>query len=411
MNRREFLKFAGATTLGFWSCDLQAWAYGLGGDNPNASKFIVIMLRGAVDGLSVVIPYGDSRYYSVRNSIAIPKPGEDLSALDLDGYFGLHPSLAPLLPLWKNRSLAFVHSAGSPDPTRSHFDAQDYMESGTPGVKSTGSGWMNRLLQQLPNNNSPIRAINVGETLPRIFQGPANVASYQPVQRAGQRKPIDNQMIAQCYQAMYEGRNDALGKAFAEGMNAHDTISKELDGEMMAANAGAPDAGNFKGFGTQLGKLIAKDPSVQVGFIAIGGWDTHVNQGNGKGQLANKLTALGNGLSQLIAALNEQYKNTVIIVMSEFGRTVKENGNQGTDHGHGNMMMVMGGRVNGGKIYSKWAGLEQNHLYEGRDLAVTTDFRQVLSTVAGEHMKVANPALASVFPDFQVASQLKGILA
>jgi uncharacterized protein (DUF1501 family) len=407
MKRREFLQTAGLCALSLIAPGISGWAASAGNAGEPGNKLVVVFLRGAVDGLNVVVPHGDSHYYSSRPSIAIPKPGQEGGALDLDGYFGLHPSLDPLMQFWKDGTLAFVNASGSPDPTRSHFDAQDFMESGTPGVKLTSSGWMNRLLSKLPGGRSPVRCLNIGETMPRILQGPASVASYEPAGNGViQKKAIDLPVVSQLFQSMYGGRTDELGKSFNEGMSARKTIKKDLESEMMAANQGAPDARNFKGFGNQLGTLFSKDPSVQMGFLAIGGWDTHINQGSSKGQLANKLTALGTGLNDLVSALGAEYKNTLIVVMSEFGRTVKENGNAGTDHGHGNVMMLMGGRVAGGKVHGKWKGLEGSQLYEGRDLAVTTDFRSVLWSTIAEHLKVASSDMKEIFPAFEPGRSL-----
>ncbi|MBI4533853.1 MAG: DUF1501 domain-containing protein [Candidatus Melainabacteria bacterium] len=407
MKRRDFLKTAGVFACSYLCPTVTAWALRTSTGQEATNKLVVVFLRGAVDGLSVVIPYGDARYYASRTSIAIQRPGQELGALDLNGYFGLHPSLKPMHEYWANGTLAFVHAAGSPDPTRSHFDAQDYMESGTPGIKITSTGWMNRLLSQLPNTHSPIRAINIGATAPRIMQGPASIASYAPHSQKGRRRlnAIDNQTVSYYFQQMYSSRKDALAKAFNEGLSARTTLKKEFESEMIAANAGAPDAAGFRSFGTQLGQLMSKDPAIQMGFIAIGGWDTHVNQGSSQGQLANKLAVLGKGLKEMVTALGQAYNNTVIVVLSEFGRTVSENGNTGTDHGHGNVIMLLGGKINGSQIHGRWAGLQPSNLFEGRDLPVTTDFRSVLVSVISEHMQVSKAAMQSVFPGFQLIGQ------
>lgn len=413
MDRREFLKTSMVVSLSCLFPGASGWAYSPGGAKGIGSKkLIVIFLRGAADGLNIVVPYADSQYYSGRPTIAIPPPGKSGGCLDLDGTFGLHPVLAPLHSHWKNKSLAFVNCSGSPEPTRSHFDAQDYMESGRPGVKVVSSGWLNRVLQELPNTNSPIRAINVGATLPRILQGPVSTATYAP--KRGKRKSvIDIPVIASAFSQMYTGRKDALGEAYEEGIEAHHTLKEKLEKEMVAANKGAPTARNFRGFGRQLGSLFGKDESTQVAFLALGGWDTHVNQGASKGQLANHLKVLGEGLNDLIHGLGSQYKDTVIMVMSEFGRTAKENGNGGTDHGHGNVMMVLGGGINGGKVYGQWQGLDKQNLFEGRDLPVITDFRDIVGVVSQNHMKLSNKALSEIFPDynFKPNSYAKDIIA
>lgn len=407
MNRRDFLKAAGLATASLLIPRVSVWAKTGSPEAGTAqtNKLVVVFLRGAIDGLSVVIPYSDSTYYKVRNNIAVAPPGNEFGALDLDGHFGLHPALAPLLPLWKNKSLSFVLNTGSPDPTRSHFDAQDYMESGCPGWKSTSTGWLNRLLAQLPDNHSPVRALNIGSTTPRILQGPIASATFK-AELKRRRSPIDNEVIAASFERMYEGRGDSLERAFQDGMEARTTINEKLSSEQMQANGGAIQAARFGAFGRQLGKLMSEEPKVQVAFVDLGGFDTHVNQGNGKGQLANHLQVLGHGLSDLAGALGDTYQRTTILVMSEFGRTVKENGNNGTDHGHGNFIWALGGAVQGGKLMGHWDGIADRSLYEGRDLPVRTDFRSVVSSVIGEHLQLSSRQLQSVFPDFQSNSDM-----
>jgi uncharacterized protein (DUF1501 family) len=409
MKRREFLQMAVLGSFSFLLPGIPAWAYRNSLADASSKKLIVVFLRGGVDGLNVVVPYGDASYYAIRPTIALPKPGTASGAIDLDGYFGLHPVLAPLMPLWRNKSLAFVHASGSPDPSRSHFDAQDYMESGVPGEKFISTGWLNRLVSLLPSKNSPVQAVSLGPVLPRIFAGPAPVAT---VPKAGKmnRMPIDHPLVAEAFQELYAGRNDYLEKAFTEGMAAHRTINKALfnsgermDAEQLTANRGAPLPGNFKGFGSQLASLFVRDTSVQVAFMDLGGWDTHINQGSNSGQLANHLTVLGNGLADLIRGLGPLYRDTTIVVMSEFGRTAHENGNGGTDHGHGNVMWILGGQIPGGKVYGRWAGLAKKDLHEERDLPTTTDFRNVLSWSLNNLMHVPKTALEKVFPSFQAS--------
>ncbi len=400
MKRREFLKAGAVFSLSLLSTQTIGWAYS-GTKQLDGKKLIVVFLRGAVDGLNVVAPYGDSYYYQARPTIAIAKPGQKDGLLDLDSYWGMAPALAPLMPYWQDKSLAFVQACGSPEATRSHFDAQDYMESGRPGVKVVSSGWLNRVLTQLPDTKSPLRGINVGATLPRILQGSVDIASYAP-QTVGKKSATDAPLVADAFAKMYANRNDGLSKAFDEGIKANEMLTEKLKTEMVAADKGAPNAKSFKGFGHQLGKIFADDPQVQVAFVALGGFDTHVNQGAGKGQLANNLGGLATGLSDLITALGDDYKNTVIMVMSEFGRTVKENGNGGTDHGHGNVMWVLGGNIAGGKVYGKVDSLAEDNLYERRDLPVNTDFRTVIASVGQAHLKLAPKNLAEVFPNFNL---------
>jgi uncharacterized protein (DUF1501 family) len=398
MDRRQFLQSAATFSLSMLLPGAQAWAFS--NSTPSKNKLVIVMLRGAVDGLNVVVPYGDSSYYHARSGIAIQPPGTADSALNLNGEFGLHPALAPLMPMWNEKTLAFVTSSGSPDATRSHFDAQDYMESGVPGAKLVTTGWMNRLITLLPDNHSPVRALNFGPTIPRILSGPATVANVE-IGPAGNRPlVVDKPETEHIFEQLYGNRNDALGQAFREGIEARRTISKDLEDEMEMANRGAPLPQQNPNFGKKLASLLTKDDNVQVAFIAFGGWDTHVNQGAGKGQLANRLSPLGQGLAELIAGLGPKYSDTTIVVMSEFGRTAHENGNGGTDHGHGNTMWLLGGKVRGGQIYGKYDGLNTSRLYEGRDVPVSTDFRTVLSTVLLAHMGMGQDQLEKIFPNF-----------
>ncbi|HEX3429313.1 MAG TPA: DUF1501 domain-containing protein [Rhizomicrobium sp.] len=399
MRRRDFLGYsAAAGGYALVSLGSRGWAL----QNPNAGKqrLVVIFLRGAVDGLNVVVPYTDQNYYAMRPTIAIPHPGQTQGALDLDGRFGLHPALQSLMPAWKERSLAFVHASGSPDETRSHFEAQAYMETGTPGVKITPDGWMNRLLAALPGQHAPTEAINFGMTLPKILAGATPVASIPTHERGyghEMHAPAEDEAANAIFDRMYTG-GDAISVAYREGRQAQTQIMSDLARDMTEAAAGAPSPAGFADDAAKLCQLMRQDPTIQLAFFGLSGWDTHVRQGGAEGQLAYHLKALGEGLAQLRTGLRDTYGHTVVFVISEFGRTAHENGNGGTDHGHGNVMWVMGGPVNGGKIYGNWPGLDEEELHEGRDLAVTTDFRGVLAGVLGDHLKLGKAALAGVFP-------------
>jgi uncharacterized protein (DUF1501 family) len=374
-----------------------AWAATSPDATTTQRKLIIVMLRGAVDGLSVVVPYGDANYYRSRPTIAVQRPGQEGGALDLDGYFGLNPALAALQPLWQQRKLAFVHASGSPDATRSHFDAQDYLESGTPGRKGTQDGWMNRLLGELQGTATPTRAVSIGPLMPRILSGrmPAsNIASGS----AGSRPTLlDKPQIGSAFDQLYQG-NDRYSKTYQQAQETHKEVMSSMDEEMMAANGGAPLPNGFPDDTARLAQLMRNDPHVQFAFMALGGWDTHANQGSAKGQLANRLMPLGQGLASLAQHLGPVFDDTTIVVMSEFGRTVRQNGNNGTDHGHGNVMWLIGGPVNGGKVYADWRGLEDSHLHEGRDVPVTTDFRYVLGQIAERHLRISDTRLQNVFP-------------
>lgn len=399
MNRREFLRNAlmasGATLL---TVGTRGWAAKLSDAVAGERRLIVVFLRGAVDGLNVVVPYADDRYYEARPTIAIPKAGQNGGVHDLDGYFGLHPALAAVLPLWQNKTMAFVQASGSPDPNRSHFEAQAYMETGTPGVANTPDGWMNRLLGTLPGPHTPTEALSLGPTVPRILSGPNAVSNLPLGRNADHPLPLDRPRIADAFAALYQG-NTALDKAFAEGQLARGQLMRDLQKDMNNSYNGAPSVIGFANDTQRLARLMSNDSSIRLAFLAVGGWDTHVGEGSAKGQLANHLQALAEGLAALVQGLGRTYDDTAILVMSEFGRTFRENGNAGTDHGHGNVMWLMGGKVNGGKVYGDWPGLAGEQLYQNRDLAVTTDFRQVISTVLARHLRLPDNQLERVFPD------------
>jgi uncharacterized protein (DUF1501 family) len=419
MERRNFLQMlsiAGASGLmpvgrsAFAAVPSDAAAAGAAA----RKKMVVVFLRGAVDGLSVVAPYGEPDYARYRPTIALPAPGQTDGLLDLDGHFGLHPALAPLMPLWSSNRLAFVHASGSPDPTRSHFDAQDYMESGTPGMKRTSDGWMNRLLGELPGKPSATRGLAVGPVLPRIYAGPIPVASMAEGQGATRPTILDQPRVAEAFGKLYDG-NDATSRTFRESLDSRREVLASLDPsamekEQMAANNGAPLPNGFPDDAARLARLMRNDPNVQLAFVALGGWDTHAGQGTARGQLANRLRPLGEGLAILADRLGPVFDDTVIVVMSEFGRTARENGNRGTDHGHGNAMWVLGGPVAGGKVHGRWPGIDEASLNENRDLAITTDFRTVVGQVAERHLALPDAQLDHLFPDHPKRGDTPAIL-
>jgi len=361
-------------------------------------RLVVIFQRGAADGLNIVVPHGEPQYYAMRPSINIPRK----AGLDLDGFFALHPSLSSFQSLWQQRHLAIVHAAGSPDTTRSHFDAQDFMESGTPGIKSTEDGWLNRCLHATPDSEkkSAFRAIALGPSLPRILSGsePAvamnNINDFTIGGRSQKTSPLAN-----TFEAMYDHSLDSL--MHGSGQETFDAV-KMLKSADPAKYKPAPGAdyprGRFGDSLRQLAQLVKADLGVQVAFADISGWDHHVNEGSTEGQIANVLREFSQSLGAFWTDLGDLGEDTVIVTMSEFGRTARENGSRGTDHGHANVMFVLGGPVKGGRVYGRWPGLDQSQLYEGRDLALTTDFRQVLGEAVSRHM--GNKNLAAVFPGF-----------
>ena len=397
LSRRAFLRRAAIlSTSGLILLSPHAWA-ATSLDTSSKRRLIVVFLRGAVDGLNVVVPHGDSAYYDARPTISIGRSGSAGGLIDLDGYFGLHPALAPLEEHWRDGTLAFVHACGSPDPTRSHFDAQDFMESGTPGVKSTRDGWLNRAVAEIPGTHGPTEALSLGPTMPRILSGSVPVSNIPLGRAAARPMPMDRPIIEAAFDGLYTG-DDAISRAYRDGRDSRQRLMSDLSQDMAQANAGAPSPQGFSDDTERLAHLIERDPSIRVAFMALGGWDTHIQQGSANGQLAGHLKPLGEGLAGLAKSLGPSYQDTVILVISEFGRTMHENGNGGTDHGHGNAVWLMGGPVKGRKVYAKWPGLAPANLYQQRDLAVTTDFRDPIGAVLRSHMQFTDAQVDRIFP-------------
>lgn len=411
MKRRQFLQqiaFASATTISLVGLHSRKGYSRPFGRSDQPKRLVVVFLRGAVDGLNVVIPYREAVYYQARPSIAIPRPGGEDGALDLDGYFGLHPALAPLVPFWKQGSLAFIHACGSPDETRSHFDAQSYMESGTPGIRNTTSGWMNRLLATL-SIDSAMGAVTVGTTIPKILQGQAKVANLRLGAGATSPVALDRDRLRAAFDRLYQ-QEDTLGRAYRIGLEIRKTQLSALAENGAATDQTANAAMSpvrFAQTTQQLARLMLKEPRIQLAFLELEGWDTHIDQGGSKGTLATNLQNLGEGLATLVQGLGPAYADTAILVMSEFGRTLLENGNGGTEHGHGNALWLLGGNIRGGKVYGEWRGLEESQLHEGRDLPVTTDFRDPIATLLQQHMQINSADLQQIFPGYTPRQQIQ----
>ena len=375
---------------------------------------IAIFQRGAVDGLNMIVPYGESAYYDSRPSIAIPKPNgsSQETVIDLDGFFGLHPSMSSLKPLWDSKRLAIVHASGSPDNTRSHFDAQDYMESATPGVKSTSDGWLNRYLQSKKDGEpSPFRAISLTQQMPRALQGRAPVVAMSNLSNFAIRAGRSSASVQDGFEAIYSReKNELLADTGRETFAAINYLKQVNPAQYKPENGAQYPQGPLGNSLLQIAQLIKAGVGLEIAFTDAGGWDTHVNQGNARGQLANLLQQFSSAIAALYQDLGQRMDNVVMLTMSEFGRTVRENGNRGTDHGHANAMMVLGNSVRGGQVYGKWPGLKSDQLYEGRDLALTTDFRDVFGEVAARHLGTAN--LKAVFPGYSPSeSKFKGFLS
>jgi uncharacterized protein (DUF1501 family) len=409
VSRRVLLKngaFA-LVSIGFAPSFLARTAAAAAGGR-RSRRLIAIFQRGAVDGLSVIVPFGEREYYGARPSIAIPRPGGVDGALDLDGFFGLNPRLAPLKPLWDRRELAIVHACGSPDATRSHFDAQDYMESATPGVKSTGDGWLNRYLQaRHAQQDSAFRAVALTAQLPRTLQGTAPALAMSQIAAFGVRDHAASASFEEQYQAAADRILNGTGR---EAFDAMKTL-KAADPARYQPEHGADYPRSAFGQALrQIAQLTKAEVGLEVAFAEVGGWDTHVGQGAAQGQLATRLDDFARSLAALVTDLGDRMADTVVLTMSEFGRAVNENGNRGTDHGHGNAMTIVGGGVRGGRIYGHWPGLAREQRYDGRDLAVTTDFRDVFAEIVVRHLGLEDAK--TVFPGYAIQpSRFPGLFA
>jgi uncharacterized protein (DUF1501 family) len=366
-------------------------------------RLVVIFQRGAVDGLNVVVPWREKNYYSMRPSIAIPQN----QVIDLDGFFGLHPSLASFKPLYEAGHLAIVHAAGSPDMSRSHFDAQDFMESGTPGIKSTQDGWLNRALQaedlRHRQAQTAFRALALGAEVPRTLAGkvPAialrNVDTFAVAGRGPAPSPAAN-----AFEAMYGDSGDHIFHAAGEETFEAVKMLRAANPAQYKPGPGVDyPASEFGNNMKQIAQLLKSNLGVEAAFTDVGGWDTHQNQGSVEGQLSNRLRDFSSSIAAFWRDLGDDAANVTLVTMSEFGRTARENGTGGTDHGHANAMFVLGGQVKGGKVYGRWPGLGNDELNEGRDLALTTDYRQVLGEVVNKSLGAAN--LDLVFPGARIA--------
>ena len=415
MDRRFFLKQSGIglASFGFMIAApefLHQFANAQVQSGYDRKKVLVtIFQRGAVDGLNMVVPHGDSEYYSLRRSIAVPQPGSDRGAIDLDGHFGLHPVMKPLETFWKNKNLAIVTAAGSPDNTRSHFDAQDYMESGTPGNKGTRDGWLNRVLQSTAGkDNSPFRAVSMTQALPRSLYGRAPSVAMTNLADFSIRAGVYSQNMKGGFEGVYQqNAKDTLGETGKETFEAVNYLKQANPAQYKPENGAVYPPTQLGRSLQQIAQLIKAGVGLEVAFAESGGWDTHTNQGNAQNALVGQLPNLLRDFSAAIAAfgtdLGKRMDDVVLITMSEFGRTARENGSRGTDHGHGNSMLILGNPVKGGKVYGDFRGLRSDMLYEGRDLDVTTDFRDVFAEAAFRHFGAKD--LAKLFPNYSATQE------
>src|SRR6478752_660153 len=414
MDRRVFMK-SGAmalVTMGLSPSFLRRTAFGaelLKGTALNGAArgktLICLFQRGAADALNVVVPHGDPAYYRLRPNIAIPRPSlgaGPAGAVDLDGFFGLHPALAPMKPLWDMGILAPVHAVGSPSTTRSHFDAQDYMETGTPDVKGTSDGWLNRYLavkgtcDECNLAKTPFRAVSLTPQTPRIMEGAAETVAMNSLDEFSVRATGSS---AERLEALYRtGSADLVHGTGSEMFDAVKMLRAANPQKYAPRNGAEYPRSQFGQRLLQIAQLIKSNVGLEIAFADVGGWDTHVNQGSTTGQLAQRLNDFSQSIAALVTDLGDRMDDVVIMTMSEFGRMARENGNRGTDHGHAGALFVIGGHVKGGKVHGKWPGLEQEQLYEGRDLALTTDFRSVFAEVVSDHLGAR--AVDKIFPGF-----------
>ena len=423
MQRRIFVKSGALAllTMGLSPSFLRRSVFGAPLRAGGGRKTLICLFqRGAADALNVVVPHGDAGYYALRPSIAIPRPAvldtsaRAAAALDLDGFFGLHPALAPLKPLWDRGLLAPVHAVGSPSATRSHFDAQDYMETGTPDVKGTPDGWLNRYLATHgtceacapPRPATPFRAVSLTQQTPRILEGPAPTVAMNSLAEFSVRATGGE---VERLEALYRtGSADLIHGAGQETFEAMRMLRAAAPQKYAPAPGAEYPRSPFGQRLRQIVQLIKADVGLEIAFADVGGWDTHVNQGGATGQLANRLDDFARSIAAMVTDLGDRFGDVVILTMSEFGRMARENGNRGTDHGHAGSMFVIGGPVRGGRVYGRWPGLAREQLYEGRDLALTTDFRAVFAEVVRGHLGATRTDV--IFPGYGGGAAALGIL-
>jgi uncharacterized protein (DUF1501 family) len=427
MNRRIFLK-RGGIAMAVWGAGA-FWAPGFlgraalasGADSSRRGKKVLVCVfqRGAADGLSMVVPHGDPFYYQHRHDIAIPRPSstrDDATAIDLDGFFGLHPAMDAFAPLYRAGHLAVIHACGSPNPSRSHFDMQDFMESGVADDKSTAGGWMNRMLvaQGHAGKTSPFRAVAMTSVLPRSLQGEADVLAIRDLATFGvQGSASGPGNVASGFEGMYDSAvGDVLGGAGKESFDAISMLKKADPAKYRPATSAHYPQGDFARAMTQVAQLIKADVGLETAFVEIDGWDTHVNQGGAGGQLAGRLHDFSGAIAAFYRDLGDQMEDVLLLTMTEFGRAVRQNGNRGTDHGHAGCFFALGGNVRGGEVLGAWPGLAPEKLFDGRDLAVTTDFRAVFAEACVRHIGVPAGAMGNVLPHYRLDSdQFSGFCA
>jgi uncharacterized protein (DUF1501 family) len=399
LSRRDFLKWSGTALAGAALFDMPGFLWAAAGLASDSSKILIALFqRGAADGLNMIVPFQDTYYHAARPTIGLNGPNLSGGVLDLDGTFGLHPALSSLMPMWQVGTFAAIHAVGSPDGTRSHFEAQDNMETGTPGVKTTEDGWLNRAIEasSLRKAKSPLTAVAISARLPRILRGDFQVTAFPSLN--GYRF-IGGGLEADSFEQMYAGSIDRLLSGTGrETKESVDIIQKiQQSGSKNPEDAGYPKGPMGRQF-FELARIIKAKVGLRVGFLDVGGWDHHANEGSTDGLLNGRLKELGDSIAAFYQDMGDRAGDVLFTTMTEFGRTMQENGNRGTDHGHAGVMLLFGGGIKGGKVYGSWPGLSPEQLFEGRDLQVTTDFRQVHSEILSNHLGILNQG--EIFPGF-----------
>jgi uncharacterized protein (DUF1501 family) len=405
MERREFLRLS-ALSAGALLTSRLAFARSAAGK----SRFVLVIMRGALDGLAAVPPYGDADYAGLRREVALRAPGESNGALPLNGFFGLHPSLQFLQQCYAAHELTVFHAVASPYRERSHFDGQDVLENGTPHAHAVQSGWLNRALAQMPGTGGREAGVALGQNVPLVIRGSAPVTSWSPSKLTA----LDDDTLARITD-LYAG-DPLLASRLADAVSANALVAEESDADAMTAMAPATGAAR-PGPGARYAEVVraaagflreADGPNVAV--FDTTGWDTHANEGGAQGQLAGRLAALDTGLATLKQQLGNSWADTAVLLVTEFGRTAAINGTRGTDHGTATAAFLVGGAVAGGRVIADWPGLSARALYQGRDLAPTLDLRAVLKGILTQHLAVPPRALDQVFPDSSAVAPLRDLL-
>lgn len=372
---------------------------------PRGDVLVVVFLRGAADTLNMIVPHGEAAYYRLRPTLGVPRPDDrhaklEERAVDLDGFFGLHPTMRPLLDAWEAKHLGIVHACGAPDVSRSHFKAMALMERGVDDERGPASGWIGRHLATLDTGNtSPLRAIGLGELPQRSLSGSVPVSALRSIADFHLGGNVEAARQMQAALTLLYAADESLGGLGQDTLDILGILDK-LDPVATSANAAYPSSDFGLGL-QQISMLVKADVGLEVAAIDVGGWDTHFAEGSTEGQMPNLMADLASGLAAFHADMHEHMNHLSVVVMSEFGRRAYENASLGTDHGHGSLMLLVGGSVDGGKVLGRWPGLEEGQLFGPGDLAVTTDYRDVLAEVCLKRLN--NPFVEQIFPDHQVS--------